>query len=204
MGLAVGAITGAGIYVAGVVSGLVNIFSKTRLTVVPRVFLRDLSFYIVSLCILLASSFTKGISKPFAGAFLGWYAVFIILVAIEDWRETREKARKEQGSGPVDNTLDEDLVDGEEKERRLSAWEEDNEEEEQAKKEYLQDLVRQKTNTAINQADNNSDSDSELRTSMHESEMPEEKNSMDGEGESDEDEDKRLKHVKHDLKDNED
>lgn len=112
MGLAVGAITGAGIYVAGVVSGLVNLFSKTRLTVVPRVFLRDLSFYVVALLILVASSFTKGISKAFAGAFLGWYAVFIILVAVEDWREKRDKKRKEQGSGTPDAPLEEDLVDG--------------------------------------------------------------------------------------------
>jgi Ca2+/Na+ antiporter len=145
----VGAITGAGLYVAGVVSGIVTIAATTRITVVPRVFLRDLSFYIVALCILVGSSFTKGIGKPFAGAFLGWYAIFIVIVAIEDWREKKEKKRAE--SELPTNELGEDLVSGE-KERRLSAWEEDNEEEEKAKEEYLNDLVRQKTNTAINRA----------------------------------------------------
>jgi len=207
VGLAVGAITGAGIYVAGVVSGLVNIFSKTRLTVVPRVFLRDLSFYIISLLILLASSFTKGISKAFAGAFLGWYAVFIILVAIEDWREKRDKKKKEAAESEPEvtqNGLGEDLVD--EKERKLSAWEQDNLDEEEAKKEYLKDLMRQKTNSAmaINKDDDYEDaSDSEIKTSIYSADLPEEKDSMDGEGESDEDEDKRLKHVKHDLTENE-
>ena len=84
VGLAVGAITGAGVYVAGVVSGVVNIFSNTRITVIPRVFLRDLSFYTIGLIILVASSFTKGISIPFCAAFLIWYCFFIIIVAIED------------------------------------------------------------------------------------------------------------------------
>jgi len=100
--------------------------------------------------------------------------------------------------------LGEDLVD--EKERKLSAWEQDNLDEEEAKKEYLKDLMRQKTNSAmaINKDDDYEDaSDSEIKTSIYSADLPEEKDSMDGEGESDEDEDKRLKHVKHDLNENE-
>ena len=128
--MAVGAITGAGVYVAGVVSGVVNIFSNTRITVIPRVFLRDLSFYTIGLLILIASSFTKGISIPFCVAFLLWYAVFIVIVAIEDLcerirnnREAREaKAREER---------EESLLEGEEEDdqprRKKSAWEIDTE-----------------------------------------------------------------------------
>ena len=84
-------------------------------------------------------------------------------------------------------------MDGDEQERRLSAWEEDNEEEEEAKKEYLSDLMRQKTNTAINRKE--SATDSELHTEINESEMPDDEE----EGESGSDDDQRLKHVKHDL-----
>lgn len=84
VGMAVGAITGAGCYVAGVVSGIIIIAAPDRVAVVPRVYLRDISFYIVGLLILFASSFTPGISIFFSLAFLVWYAIFITFVAIED------------------------------------------------------------------------------------------------------------------------
>ena len=90
----------------------------------------------------MGSSLTKGIGIPFAAAFLGWYAVFIILVTIEDIREKRDNKRTK-------SQLEDPMVE-DEPERKLSAWEEDEEEEEKAKEEYLKDLVRQKTNTAIN------------------------------------------------------
>ena len=63
---------------------------------VPRVFLRDLIFYILGLSILVASSFTEGISLYFSIGCLIWYAFFIVLVAIEDVREKREKKKAEK------------------------------------------------------------------------------------------------------------
>lgn len=86
VGLAVGAITGAGIYVTTGVSGIITILSTSKLTVTPRVFLRDVSFYLGGCVILfLASIIAGGFNILFSCLFLGLYAIFIALVGIEDY-----------------------------------------------------------------------------------------------------------------------
>jgi len=90
VGLAVGALTGAGIYVAVAVSGIITILSSTNLTVTPRVFIWDVAFYLGGMVILvLASIIAQGFSIFFSVLFLVWYAIFIVLVGIEDYREKR-------------------------------------------------------------------------------------------------------------------
>lgn len=128
----------------------------------------------VGLCILVASTGTKGISIPFAAGFLVWYVIFIILVAIEDVREKRENTRKAKAAVAG---LEEDLIEdenGEKHERKKSIWEEDDEREEKAKQAYLKDLMRQKTNTAINFEDDGlteSEFDAESSSSDEEKQM---------------------------------
>lgn len=86
VGLAVGAITGAGIYVTIAVSAIITILSTTKLTVTPRVFIRDVLFYLGGLIILvLASIISGGFDIVFSVLFLVWYAIFIVLVGIEDY-----------------------------------------------------------------------------------------------------------------------
>lgn len=92
VGLAVGAITGAGIYVTTGVSGIITILSTSKLTVTPRVFLRDVSFYLGGCVILLLASVVGGgFNILFSCLFLGLYAIFIALVGIEDYREKKAK-----------------------------------------------------------------------------------------------------------------
>lgn len=139
VGLAVGAIAGAGVYVSGVVSGLVAIAATESIHVVPRVFLRDLIFYILSLGLLLASSFTEGISLYFSIGFLVWYAIFIVLVFIEDQREKKEHLRieKEREQQLEEGLLEKDSI-------RKTVWEEEEEAEEHAKEDYLEEIYHTK------------------------------------------------------------
>jgi Ca2+/Na+ antiporter len=73
----------------------------------PKVFFRDVIFYIGALVILVIASIHGYINFIFAGFFIGWYAFFIIIVVIIDVQE-RKKRKKEKRS-----------VDSEDKERLL-------------------------------------------------------------------------------------
>lgn len=88
---AVGALTGAGIFVSGVVAAVVVIASKRPIKVSPTVFYRDIVFFIGSLIILVGASIHGSINLVFAIGFLCFYAVYIILVAIEDFRIRKAK-----------------------------------------------------------------------------------------------------------------
>ena len=104
--------------------------------------MRDLSFYTIGLIILVASSFTKGISIPFCAAFLIWYCVFIIIVVIEDLCE-RIRNNRQAKLEKEKNEREEHLLEGEGEgddepaPRKKSVWEIDTELEKQAKERYL-------------------------------------------------------------------
>ena len=79
-----GALTGAGVFVSGVVAAVVVLSSKKPITVSPTVFYRDILFFIGSILILVAASIHGSINLVFAIGFLLFYVFYIVLVAIED------------------------------------------------------------------------------------------------------------------------
>jgi len=70
----------------------------------------------------------------FSVLFLALYAVFIIMVAIEDIREKRAKKNRDT----MRHSLDEGLVA---KSMRKTEWEEADDLEEEAKKEFMEELI---------------------------------------------------------------
>lgn len=93
---AVGALTGAGVFVSGVVAAVVVLASKRPIKVSPTVFYRDIVFFIGSILILVGASIHGSINLVFAIGFLGFYAIYIVLVAIEDYK-IRKRQREEVG-----------------------------------------------------------------------------------------------------------
>lgn len=91
VGLAVGGITGAGLFVAGVVSAVIILVSKEEISVNRRVFFRDTGFYILAISILCISSYWGSINLFFSLMFVAIYATFIIFVALEDIRQRKQK-----------------------------------------------------------------------------------------------------------------
>ena len=76
--MAVGALTGAGVFVSGFVSAVVVIAANRvgkKVELDYRTFVRDCVFYIVAVGLLAVAAFTETIGLPIGFAFLGLYVV---------------------------------------------------------------------------------------------------------------------------------
>lgn len=82
--MAIGGLTGAGLFITGVVTATVVLASPKVITLNARVYYRDMIFYIGSLLILVFASFWGSINLFFSILFLIFYAIFIVIVALED------------------------------------------------------------------------------------------------------------------------
>ena len=95
--LAISALLGAGLFVSWVVGAVVILAAKSPIHVYPRVYLRDVGFYMLGPVILAISASTGKLSLPFAIAFLVVYAIFVIVVVISD-QVDRSKVRTDSTS----------------------------------------------------------------------------------------------------------
>ena len=84
VGLAVGGIMGAGLFVTGVVSAFVIFMSPKPILINSWVFFWDIGFYMGAILILIAASFWGSLNLFFSICFLVWYGIFIVFVTIED------------------------------------------------------------------------------------------------------------------------
>jgi len=82
--LAIGALLGAGLFVTTVVAAVVILSAKKPIQVYPRVFLRDVGFYMLGPVILWISAATGKLSLPFSITFLVVYIIFVLVVVVSD------------------------------------------------------------------------------------------------------------------------
>lgn len=106
VGLAVGALTGATLFVSGVVSAVIIIFSKTTLYVDRRVFYRDIGFLMGSIGILCLSSYVGHITLVFSLMFILLYVVFLVFVGIEDYKQKQKKKNEKTGLNESESLIE--------------------------------------------------------------------------------------------------
>lgn len=82
--LAIGALLGAGLFVTSIVASVVILSAKKSIHVLPKVYLRDLGFYMLGPIILTIASFYGELSIHFSVTFLVVYVIFVLVVVISD------------------------------------------------------------------------------------------------------------------------
>jgi Ca2+/Na+ antiporter len=92
--LAISALLGAGLFVSSVVAAVVMMSAPEPIQVVPKVFVRDVGFYMLGPVIVTIAAATGELSVPFAVAFLVLYIIFVIVVVISDKMDSRKKKRE--------------------------------------------------------------------------------------------------------------
>lgn len=112
--LAISSLLGAGLFVSGVVAAVVMLSAPEPIKVIPKVFVRDVGFYMLGPIIVTIAASTGQLSVPFAVTFLVIYIIFVITVVIGD-KIDRNNAKKErairvgrmESSGMEENKNDE-------------------------------------------------------------------------------------------------
>lgn len=96
MFLAVGSLTGAGLFVTGVVSAVVILSSPKTIHVLGKGLIRDTGFYTLALTVLIVAALTGELSFVFGIIFLSIYVLFVITVVVmEKWESSQKEKRKE-------------------------------------------------------------------------------------------------------------
>lgn len=82
--LAIGALLGAGLFVSGIVASVVILSAPKPIDVLPKVFLRDVLFYMLGPIIVTIAASTNDFSLPFPITFLTIYVIFVTVVFVTD------------------------------------------------------------------------------------------------------------------------
>mmetsp|Transcript_33268 Transcript_33268/g.32705 ORF Transcript_33268/g.32705 Transcript_33268/m.32705 type:complete len:547 (-) Transcript_33268:112-1752(-) len=112
MFFSVGALTGSGIFVTGVVSAVVILSSKKEIKVLGIHMFRDIGFYVLGLVVLVIAAIVGELNIFFAAAFILIYVAYVVTVVIMDTLEKR--ARKAGASKGMRATFVEENEEDEE------------------------------------------------------------------------------------------
>ncbi len=118
LSLSIGALFGCGIVLTTLVVSLVIIFSKNEIKIIPKMFVRETIFYLISLAIIGIIGITKKITLWEAILFISIYFINIIVAVII------EKTHKNKNKN---NDIGEDKITSNESDTYLSNNEEKNE-----------------------------------------------------------------------------
>lgn len=86
---------GGGLFITGIVSAVVMLSSDKPIHVLGRTLIRDICFYILSLCVLIAASIIGELNIIIGIAFLGIYILYVIYVVVQDKIDARNKAQRQ-------------------------------------------------------------------------------------------------------------
>ena len=98
MFFSVGSLSGSGLFVTGVVTALVILFSKKNIKVPGLSMVRDICFYLTALTTVLIASIVGELNIFFACTFFFIYFSYVVVVVIMDKIEQKAlKAKKKEG-----------------------------------------------------------------------------------------------------------
>lgn len=112
MFFSIGALTGSGIFVTGVVSAVVILSSPEGIKVLGIHLARDIGFYLIGLVLVIIAAIVGELNIYFAAGFFIIYVTYVLTVVVMDFLEKR--AKKKGASDGLRMTFKEDKQEDEE------------------------------------------------------------------------------------------